>query len=71
MAKTAEEIYDEKVNGYVRQYVLDFLDRDVDNDDLSEFLEEKDEADYDLFLDVREAVYATLDTISQRYSDDD
>jgi len=67
--KTAEEIYDEKVEEYTRGFLTEYLQSDVDNTELQEFLDERNEDDYDLFVDVRESIYNTLDTILQRYLD--
>jgi hypothetical protein len=71
MTKTAEQLYEERTTTHVKALVVDYLEDEIDNLVISEYLEEEGEDDYDLFLDVRERLHEELDTILQRWLDSD
>lgn len=68
MTKTAEEIYEERLESAVREVVLDFIDGGVGYEQAREVLGLEEDPDF--ISDVVEAANGELDTMVQRWLDD-
>jgi hypothetical protein len=68
VTKTAEEIYQERLESAVREVVLDFIDGGVGYEQAREILGLEEDPDF--ISDVAEAANNELDTMIQRWLDD-
>lgn len=72
MSKTAEEIYEERVEAATHGLVVEFLENAVEHLTVVEYLSEVGEDDgFDFVNDVHDSVNNELDTILQRWLDRD
>jgi hypothetical protein len=68
VSKTAEELYEERLEQAVREVVLDFIDGGVGYEEAREVLGLTEDPDF--ISDVVEAANGELDTMIQRWLDD-
>lgn len=70
MTKTAEELYQERLDGFTHHLVVSFFEVGVDHETVLDHLVARGEDHADTVNDVADAVNAVLDTLLQRYLDE-